>query len=382
MAFARYAVAADVSVYDADTVSSHGRQALPCSSEAARPQLTPSFFCRLDDDVRAFVKTGQDQFQFARIRIDITDGEDAGHVGLERGGLHRNQVVLQMDAPVRHRPELHGQAEERQHGVAIDTGGDVVAALEQGARQLAALAFQRRDLFAYIKTLPAASGKAPPHAVPFPFNVRRSLGVWKALFMDGKPFVADPGRSPAWNRGAYLVNALGHCAECHSPRKALGGIITAQRFAGGPNPDGEGWVPNITQKGLADWSEKDIAYFLETGQTPDGDTAGGSMARVIRNTSQLSGEDRAAMAVYLKSLAPVDGPKRPAKKGWVLARCSRAWTTAKPCRICGFRGPPHVIVWRNIPAAAFPLIPALRSHEHPQSRVAEDCQHHGVCPDG
>jgi mono/diheme cytochrome c family protein len=133
--------------------------------------------------------------------------------------------------------------------------------------------------------------------------------------MDAKPFTPDPNQSAQWNRGAYLVNALGHCAECHSPRNFLGGIIAAQRFAGGPNPEGEGWVPNITQKGLADWSTTDIAYFLETGLTPEGDTAGGAMARVIRNTSQLSAEDRVAMADYLKSLAPIDGPPRPKKKG-------------------------------------------------------------------
>jgi mono/diheme cytochrome c family protein len=72
-------------------------------------------------------------------------------------------------------------------------------------------------------------------------------------------------------------------------------------------------VPNITQRGLGEWSAKDIAYFLETGQTPDGDSAGGSMARVIKNTSQLSPEDCAAMAEYLKSLPPVDGPPRPTK---------------------------------------------------------------------
>ena len=131
--------------------------------------------------------------------------------------------------------------------------------------------------------------------------------------MDGRPFVPDPARSEQWNRGAYLVNSLGHCAECHSPRNFLGGIIRAQRFAGGPNPEGEGRVPNITQKGLADWSAKDIAYFLETGQTPDGDTIGGSMARVIKNTSQLNAGDRAAIADYLKSLPPVDGPPRPKK---------------------------------------------------------------------
>jgi mono/diheme cytochrome c family protein len=171
-----------------------------------------------------------------------------------------------------------------------------------------------RDLFAYLKTLAPVSGKVRDHDVPFPFNIRRNIGIWKLLFMDGKPFMPDAARSAQWNRGAYLVNSLGHCAECHSPRNFLGGIIASQRFAGGPDPEGEGWVPNITQKGIGDWSEKDIAWFLETGQTPDGDTIGGSMGRVIRNTSQLSEADRAAIANYLKSLPPVDGPPRPKKK--------------------------------------------------------------------
>ncbi len=170
-----------------------------------------------------------------------------------------------------------------------------------------------RDLFAYLKTLAPVSGKAPDHDLPFPFNIRRNVGIWKWLFTSGRQYRADPAQTAQWNRGAYLVNALGHCAECHSPRNFLGGIISAQRFAGGPNPEGEGWVPNITQKGLGEWSAKDIAYFLETGQMPDGDSVGGSMARVIKNTSQLSPEDRAAMADYLKSLPAVEGPPRPKK---------------------------------------------------------------------
>jgi mono/diheme cytochrome c family protein len=170
-----------------------------------------------------------------------------------------------------------------------------------------------RDLFAYLKTLTPVSGKVRGHDVPFPFNIRRNIGIWKLLFMDDRSFTPDARRSASWNRGAYLVGGLGHCAECHSPRNLLGGIIAAQRFAGGPNPEGEGWVPNITQKGLGDWSQKDIAYFLETGSMPDGDSAGGPMARVIKNTSQLSPEDRAAMAEYLKSLPPVDGPSPPNK---------------------------------------------------------------------
>jgi mono/diheme cytochrome c family protein len=171
-----------------------------------------------------------------------------------------------------------------------------------------------RDLFAYLKTLPQVAGSVRDHDLPFPFNIRRAVGIWKLLFMDEKPFTSDPAHSAAWNRGAYLVGSFGHCAECHSPRNFLGGIVAAERFAGGPNPDGEGFVPNITQKGIGEWSVKDISYFLQTGELPDGDTAGGLMARVIKNTSQLPEQDRAAIAEFLKSLPPVEGPPRPKKK--------------------------------------------------------------------
>ena len=171
-----------------------------------------------------------------------------------------------------------------------------------------------RDLFAYIKTLAKVPGKVRDHDLPFPFNIRRNVGIWKLLFFDSKPFTPDSARSAQWNRGAYLVNSLGHCAECHSPRNFLGGIVAAQRFAGGPNPEGEGWVPNITEKGLSDWSAKDIEYFLKTGQTPDGDSAGGSMVAVIKNISQLPDTDTAAIAEYVKSLPPVEGPPKPPKK--------------------------------------------------------------------
>jgi mono/diheme cytochrome c family protein len=171
-----------------------------------------------------------------------------------------------------------------------------------------------RDLFAHLKTLPSVAGKVRDHEVPFPFNVRRLVGGWKLLFLDGKPFQPDASQSAQWNRGAYLVNGPGHCAECHSPRNMLGGIVAAQRFAGGPNPEGEGWVPNITQQALADYSVEDIASLLETGRTPDGEALGGSMIGVIRNTAQLTPQDRAAMAVYIKSLPPKQGPKKPEKK--------------------------------------------------------------------
>jgi mono/diheme cytochrome c family protein len=174
-----------------------------------------------------------------------------------------------------------------------------------------------RDLFAYIKTLPPVTGRARGHDLPFPFNIRRLIGGWKLLFLHGGPFVPDPSQSAQWNRGAYLVNAPGHCAECHSPRNFLGGIIDSERFAGGPTPDGKSWVPNITPTGLRHgdevWSEKDIASFLETGMLPSGDFAGGSMTDVIGNTSLLGAEDRAAIARYVFTLPPRQGPTPPKK---------------------------------------------------------------------
>ena len=118
------------------------------------------------------------------------------------------------------------------------------------------------------------------------------IGLWKLVFFDRRVFEPDPSKSAQWNRGAYLVNGAGHCAECHSPRNAFGAIVADKRFTGGPNPEGKGWVPNITQKGLADWSAKDIAYLLQSGMTPDGDFVGSSMEEVTTNTALISDADR------------------------------------------------------------------------------------------
>lgn len=178
-----------------------------------------------------------------------------------------------------------------------------------------------RDLFAYLKTLPPVSGRARRHDLAFPFNVRRLVGLWKVLYLHGGPFRRDPSQSAQWNRGAYLVNGPGHCAECHSPRNFLGAVVASERFAGGPSPDGKGWVPNITPVGLQHWSNEDIAWsakdiasFLDDGMNPAGDFAGGAMVETIRNTSKLDAANRAAIAAYIVSLPPRQGPKPPPKK--------------------------------------------------------------------
>jgi mono/diheme cytochrome c family protein len=117
----------------------------------------------------------------------------------------------------------------------------------------------------------------------------------------------DATHDAIWNRGRYLVEGPGHCAECHSPRAFTGAIIDTMRFSGGMDAEGKGWVPNITTdaSGIGSWSREEIAELLKTGFTPDYDSVGGSMTEVVKNTSQLSDDDRLAMATYLKSLPAI-----------------------------------------------------------------------------
>lgn len=155
------------------------------------------------------------------------------------------------------------------------------------------------DLWAFLGTLPPQDRANERHDLAFPFNIRAGLGLWKALYLD-RDWIAAAG-SPAVARGRYLVEALGHCGECHTPRTLLGGLDRSRWLAGAPNPAGKGTIPALTPDRL-DWSEGDIAYFLETGLTPDFDTAGSSMVEVVKNTARLATEDRAAIAAYLKAL--------------------------------------------------------------------------------
>jgi mono/diheme cytochrome c family protein len=163
------------------------------------------------------------------------------------------------------------------------------------------------DLHAFMKTLPAVAGKAPDHQLGFPFNIRRGLGLWKLLFLSDEPVVALPAdASDAVKLGQYLTEGPGHCGECHTPRNAIGGTDKGRWLAGAVAAEGEGKVPNITsgEGGIGDWSENDIAYFLESGFTPEFDTVGGSMAAVQRNMAKLRPEDREAIAAYLKAVPP------------------------------------------------------------------------------
>ncbi len=166
-----------------------------------------------------------------------------------------------------------------------------------------------RDLWAYLRSLPPNSRANQSHDLGFPYGWRPLVALWKWLFFTPGPMTAQD-TSPA-SRGAYLVQALGHCGECHTPRNFLGGPKTSRFLAGGDLPDGKG-VSNLTPARLKSWSDADIANFLTTGVTSDGDVPAEAMGEVIRNTtSQLTPEDLSALIAYLRTVPPVaDEPKK------------------------------------------------------------------------
>ena len=159
------------------------------------------------------------------------------------------------------------------------------------------------DLIAYLRTLPASDQPSQPHEVGFPFNLRVTLGPWKALF-EGDDWALQDAATPEIARGRYLVEALGHCTECHTSRNALGGVDRSRWLAGAENPSGDGRIPNITPAALT-WSASEISEYLKSGFTPEFDTAGGEMAAVVRNTSKLTDGDRDAIAAYLKAIPAI-----------------------------------------------------------------------------
>jgi mono/diheme cytochrome c family protein len=170
------------------------------------------------------------------------------------------------------------------------------------------------DLIAFLDTLPPVRNAVAGHELGFPFNIRRGLGLWKLVYLSDAPVIELSEADDLALRGRYLVEGPGHCGECHTPRDIAGGVKPAEWLAGAPNPEGKGIIPNITPHGDGHeaWSAKDIAYYLESGFTPEFDSVGGAMVTVQENMARLTADDHAAIAAYLKAV-----PARP--NGYVKA---------------------------------------------------------------
>jgi mono/diheme cytochrome c family protein len=164
------------------------------------------------------------------------------------------------------------------------------------------------DLKSFIDSLPPVSGQVADHSLGFPWSVRRGVGLWKRRYLGAGTVISPPGTSPAVTRGQYLVEGAGHCGECHTPRDAFGGLDHDRWLAGAPNPDGKGRIPNITPAGknTSGWTAADLAYYFESGFTPDYDTVGGSMVAVQENLAHLTAGDREAIAAYLKAVPAIE----------------------------------------------------------------------------
>ena len=162
-------------------------------------------------------------------------------------------------------------------------------------------------IYDYLRTVKPVSNAVKVNQLDFPFNIRTSMLVWRELFFKRGFFKPDPKQSDVWNRGAYLVEGLEHCSECHSPRNIMGAIKPSKEFTGAVI---DGWYAlNLTSApitGLGNWTIQDIANYLKTGKNPGKTTAFGPMQEVVHNsTSHLNAADLTAMATYLKSL-PAD----------------------------------------------------------------------------
>lgn len=179
-------------------------------------------------------------------------------------------------------------------------------------------------LWIYLRSQPPVKQVNRQHDLKWFARARSFVGSWKGLYFTPGPYKPDAAKSAVWNRGAYLAEGAAHCGECHTPRSALGGIKKGMYYAGTRDgPDGS-VVPNITpdkKTGIGRWRASEVAEYLKTGMTPDGDLAGDLMAEVIDNgLMYLRKEDLAAIAEYVLSLPPVEhavrkADKKPTKRG-------------------------------------------------------------------
>jgi mono/diheme cytochrome c family protein len=212
---------------------------------------------------------------------------------------------------------------DRETGIGTWSDADFVRALRKGVRPDGANYF---PVFPYpsftgISDADAVAIKAylfssapvrrpnRPHDVAFPFSLRFLQSGWKLFFFTKGPFRESPQSDPAVNRGAYLVTALAHCGECHTPRNPLGAMRRSLWLAGTfDGPDGQ-IVPNITpdgKTGIGEWEENDIIELLKTGATPEETKVTGSMRDVVADgTKYLTNADRAAIASYLMAQRPI-----------------------------------------------------------------------------
>lgn len=208
-------------------------------------------------------------------------------------------------------------------------------------------------IFAYLKSLPPVRNPRTETTLRFPYRMRSLMAPWRGWFFDEGEYVPDPARSAAWNRGAYLVEGLGHCNECHARRNSFGAPVTDPILAGGIIPVQNWYAPDLSMAangGLEGWTETDVIELLKTGRSSHGVALGPMAEVVMRSTQYVTDTDLAAMATYLASLpgrAPRPTPESIPDAGDLAARGETVY--AKQCAGC------HAVDGRGKGAAYPPL---------------------------
>ncbi|QXX76716.1 cytochrome c [Methylovirgula sp. HY1] len=209
---------------------------------------------------------------------------------------------------------------DKETGIGTWSDADFVRAMHRGVSKsghmlypafpYAAYALMRTDdvlaIKAFLFSLPPVHAPTPKNAVKFPFNQTYLLRAWRLLFVPGRKFKPDPSQSPQWNRGNYLVEALGHCGECHTPRNLLYGLDKSRKFAGATT---QGWkaynISSDRKAGLGNWSDAQIVDYLASGHAPGRGSAGGTMAEAVEHSLRhLTSQDIQAIVAYLRSVPP------------------------------------------------------------------------------
>jgi mono/diheme cytochrome c family protein len=221
---------------------------------------------------------------------------------------------------------------DRETGIGSWSDEDFVRAMQKGVSPkgehyypsfpYTAYTRMRRDdvlaLKAYLFSLKPVKRANREHDLPIYVTLLPSTKIWQFRYFKEGEYQNVADKSAEWNRGAYLVEAMGHCSECHTPRKSLGVLDQDMAYAGVQKMTGVGTVPNITpdkKTGIGKWSVDDLVYYFETGITLSGDSSGGKMAKIIDHSlSLLPASDRKAIAVYLLSLKPLENSIKKKKK--------------------------------------------------------------------
>jgi mono/diheme cytochrome c family protein len=275
-----------------------------------------------DVPTQELIEQGEQVFQAASCAACHTDSKNNGEP--LAGGY-----PLKTDFGIFYAPNISPDTET---GIGNWSDEDFIQALQQGISPqgkhyypsfpyTAYTKMRRADVLAlkaYLFSQKPVKQANRKHELPFYMNIAPSARIWKSQYFKAGEFQAETNQSEEWNRGAYLVEALGHCTECHTPRKGLGVLDKDKAYAGVQKLTGVGTVPNITpdkKTGVGRWSVDDLAYYFETGTTLSGDSSGGKMARIIDNSlSQLPASDRKAIAVYLLSQKAVENNIKKKKK--------------------------------------------------------------------